>query len=64
MVIASTGQYIRHKWHIWQSSGYKISAFFELGFNLITSVGQLLMHSSQPIQPLILLIGMIQMFSI
>jgi hypothetical protein len=61
--MASTGQYILHKWHIWQSSGYKISAFFESGFNLITSVGQLFMHSSHPIQPFILFIGILEFFN-
>lgn len=63
MVIASTGQYIRHKWQIWQSSGYKISAFLESGFNLNTSVGQLLIHSSHPMQPFILSIDIIFCFS-
>lgn len=61
--MASTGQYNLHKWQIWQSSGYTISAFLESEFNRITSVGQLFMHSSHPMHPFILSIAITLIFN-
>ncbi|MCF2904398.1 hypothetical protein L0666_05325 [Octadecabacter sp. CECT 8868] len=41
--MASTGQYIRHKWQIWQSAGYAITA---LPCSIrMTSQGQDFTHS-------------------
>ena len=56
--MASTGQYILHRWQIWQASGYFISAF-PFSFKRITSVGHVFTHIPQPMQPFILLIAMI-----
>jgi hypothetical protein len=59
MVIAWTGQYMLHRWHIWQSAGYLITALWVLGSSRITSVGQVLTQVPQPMQPLIELIDML-----
>ena len=53
IVIASTGQYILHRWQIWQSAPYLMIAFFVSGSSRKTSVGQLCTHMPQPIHPLI-----------
>ena len=59
MVMASTGQYMRQRWQIWQSSGYWITALLVFGSIRITSVGQTWTQVSQPMHPLILLIGIV-----
>jgi hypothetical protein len=51
IVMASTGQYILHKWHIWQSAGYAMNAFFVFGSLRMTSVGHVSMHVPHPIHP-------------
>lgn len=62
IVIASTGQYMRHKWQIWQSAGYLITAFRFAGSIRITSVGQVLTHVPQPMHPSIRAIVMVFSF--
>ncbi len=62
MVMASTGQFILHKWQIWQSAGYLMNAFFVFGSWRITSVGQVLTHVPQPIQPLMSFMAMFLFF--
>jgi len=57
--MASTGQYIRQRWQIWQSAGYVIFALPVSGSIRITSQGQALTHSSQPMQPLMLSMVMV-----
>jgi len=62
MVMASTGQYIRHKWQIWQSSGYLMTALPVPRSMRMTSVGQDFTQFSQPMHPLIDSIAMFLVF--